>query len=73
MTKLDTENLCACGLVKVCNCGLGTRADTEGSIAIIATDPDIREILKWLDFKSCGWSPEEKLYRGARKLLACIG
>lgn len=42
------------------------------AIAAMADDPDIQEILRWLDFKSCGWHPDEQTYIGARKLLAAL-
>jgi len=43
------------------------------AIRAFASDPDVNEILRWLDFKSCGWSPDEQLYVGARKLLEAAG
>ncbi len=43
--------------------------DARAAIAAVADDPDIQKILRWLDFKSCGWSPDEDTYKGARKLL----
>jgi len=36
---------------------------------MLRADPDIQELLRWLDFKSVGWNPEEQTYIGARKLL----
>jgi hypothetical protein len=35
----------------------------------LQNDPDVQEILRWLDFKSCGWHPDEATYKGAQKLL----
>lgn len=47
--------------------------DARAAITAIPQDPDIAEILRWLDFKSCGWHPDEQTYRGARKLLEAFG
>lgn len=43
------------------------------AIEAVADDPDIQQILKWLDFKTCGWHPEQRDYIGARKLLDAFG